>query len=87
MLIAYARVSTTEQNLDLQTDALNRAGCKKLFTDLGVLWQFLQEWTPAKASGQWRISWIGALASSARAGFGLMASIRKIRATRQGSRR
>ncbi len=33
MLIDYARVSTTEQNLDLQTDALNRARCDKLFTD------------------------------------------------------
>ena len=33
MLIDYARVSTFEQNLDLQTDALNRAGCEKLFTD------------------------------------------------------
>ena len=33
MLIGNARVSTIEQNLDLQTDALNRAGCEKLFTD------------------------------------------------------
>jgi DNA invertase Pin-like site-specific DNA recombinase len=33
MLIGYARVSTAEQNLDLQTDAVNRAGCEKLFTD------------------------------------------------------
>jgi DNA invertase Pin-like site-specific DNA recombinase len=32
-LIGYAHVSTTEQNLDLQTDALNRAGCERLFTD------------------------------------------------------
>ena len=27
MLIGYARVSTTEQNLDLQTDTLKCTGC------------------------------------------------------------
>lgn len=32
-LVGYARVSTQDQNADLQEDALSKAGCEKVFTD------------------------------------------------------
>ncbi|SFV34084.1 recombinase family protein [Hyphomicrobium facile] len=35
MLIGYARVSTDEQNLDLQIGALQQAGCERIFCDRG----------------------------------------------------
>ncbi|GHD86002.1 MULTISPECIES: recombinase family protein [Kocuria] len=34
--LGYARVSTVEQNADLQTRALKDAGCQKVYTDHGV---------------------------------------------------
>jgi DNA invertase Pin-like site-specific DNA recombinase len=36
MLIGYARVSTEDQNPDLQLGALKRAGCERVFCDRGI---------------------------------------------------
>lgn len=36
MKVGYARVSTEEQNLSLQINALTEAGCDKIFTDQGI---------------------------------------------------
>jgi DNA invertase Pin-like site-specific DNA recombinase len=33
MKIGYARISTKDQKLDLQIDALTKAECEKIFTD------------------------------------------------------
>ena len=34
MLIGYMRMSTAEQSLDLQRDALKQAGCRKIYEDV-----------------------------------------------------
>ncbi|WP_460939179.1 recombinase family protein [Spirosoma humi] len=33
MIIGYGRVSTTDQNLHLQTDALTKAGCERIYSE------------------------------------------------------
>jgi len=34
--VGYARISTDEQNLDLQLDALHETGCKRIYKDTGT---------------------------------------------------
>lgn len=34
MKIGYARVSTKDQNLELQIDALEKTGCEKIYQDI-----------------------------------------------------
>lgn len=36
MKYGYARVSTEDQNADMQLKALKRAGCRTMFTDAGL---------------------------------------------------
>ena len=67
MLIGYARVSTQDQTLHLQQDALEKAGCSKLFTDTasGVqaersgLHEAMQYVRPGDTLVVWRLDRLG----------------------------
>jgi DNA invertase Pin-like site-specific DNA recombinase len=68
MKIGYARVSTDDQNLDLQLEALKVAGCVQIFTDHGVsgstfsrpgLEEVLQTLTAGDTLIVWRLDRLG----------------------------
>jgi len=67
MLIGYARISTHDQNLALQRDALSAAGCEKLFTDIASggsadrdgLAQTLAHLRPGDTLVVWRLDRLG----------------------------
>ncbi|MFC0693890.1 recombinase family protein [Paraburkholderia humisilvae] len=66
--IGYARVSTDEQNLRMQVDALQVAGCDRIFTDQGIsgadfcrpgLDAALEQLRPGDALVVWRLDRLG----------------------------
>lgn len=67
MLVGYARISTTDQNLDLQKDALMAAGCERIFTDIASgaktqrpgLVEALQHCRPKDTLVVWKLDRLG----------------------------
>ena len=49
VIMGYARVSTKEQNLDLQLDALKKAECTEIFSE---------KYPPLKNTPNWRMPWL-----------------------------
>jgi DNA invertase Pin-like site-specific DNA recombinase len=66
-LLGYARVSTTDQQPQLQIDALERAGCYRVFTetasgartDRPVLAQVLDQLRPGDTLVVWKLDRLG----------------------------
>lgn len=68
MTIGYARVSTEDQNLDLQTRALEKAGCETVYFDHGIsgkdferpgLGEAMAELTTGSTFVVWRLDRLG----------------------------
>lgn len=66
-LVGYARVSTVEQDTALQTDALNKSGCERIFKDtvsgakadrpgLAATLAYLRD---GDELAVWRLDWLG----------------------------
>jgi hypothetical protein len=69
MKIGYARVSTKDQTVALQVDALKKAGCNKVYTEvmsgarsdrpiLAKLLEYLRPWRHSVLSGSKYINWL-----------------------------
>ncbi|MBV2143761.1 recombinase family protein [Falsochrobactrum sp. TDYN1] len=68
MKIGYARVSTDDQKMDMQINALKRAGCRHIYTDQGIsgatperpgLQQALKSLTDGNMLVVWRLDRLG----------------------------
>ncbi|MDQ1119157.1 MULTISPECIES: recombinase family protein [Pseudoxanthomonas] len=68
MIIGYVRVSTEDQNLDLQIQALQRLGCARIYQDRGVsgatrsrpgLDKLMAKLTPGDTLAVWRLDRLG----------------------------
>ncbi len=59
MLIGYARVSTLDQNLDLQKDALKKAGCERTFEDKESGAKALEALRPGDTLVLWKLDRLG----------------------------
>ncbi|WP_343725266.1 recombinase family protein [Herbaspirillum huttiense] len=68
MIIGYARVSTEDQNLDLQILALRKVGCDYIYEDMGVsgastdrpgLLRLLKRLRPGDTLAVWRLDRLG----------------------------
>ncbi len=67
MLIGYARVSTSDQNLDLQLEALHKTDCEKIYQDTASgsrrervgLEQALEQARPGDTLVVWKLDRLG----------------------------
>ena len=72
MLLGYARISTNDQNFDLQIDALKKHGCERFYKDTvsgakskrSGLDEMLKEARPKDVIVIWKLDRLGRIRSS-----------------------